>query len=97
MKHIAKDHTDILVIEIAQGIQSKETAKLPEMIHREIKTLYKEILEVSDLSDVPVDVLHKTLQPDSLLERFAYRKQAGMGNNKEFIKLKGQRGQISHE
>jgi hypothetical protein len=35
------------------------------------------------------------LQPDSLLERFKYRKQAGFNaNSKDFIKLKGQKGQI---
>lgn len=37
------------------------------------------------------------MQPDSLLERFAYRKQAGIhGNTKEFIKMKGSKGQIDH-
>ena len=67
------------------------------MIHREIRTLYMEILDTQDLKSIGVDVLLRTLQPDSLLERFAYRKQAGIGNNKEFVKLKGQKGQISHE
>lgn len=36
------------------------------------------------------------LQPDSLLEKFAYRKKLA-GSNKEFIKLKGTTGQISKE
>jgi len=38
------------------------------------------------------------MKHDSLLERFAYRRQAGtLGANKEFIKLKGTKGQIDHD
>lgn len=56
-----------------------------------------EILEVEDLKMVDIQDLLHCLQPDSLLERFAYRKQAGIhANTKEFIKLKGQKGQIDH-
>lgn len=36
-----------------------------------------------------INMLLAALQPDTLLERFAYRKQSGLGANKEFIKLKG--------
>ena len=51
-----------------------------------------------DLSDVGVDELLNVLQPDSLLERFAYRKRAGLAaNGREFVKLKGTRGQINHD
>ena len=35
------------------------------------------------------------MKSDDLLERFAYRRQAGMGGrDKEFLKLKGTKGQI---
>ena len=55
--------------------------------------LYKEILNVKDLSEVETITLLNQLQPDSLLERFAYRKQAGMNaNSKDFIKLKNSKG-----
>lgn len=54
------------------------------------------MLDVDDLSKCDVGELLRALKPDSLLERFAYRKQAGHHNNKEFIKLKGSRGQINH-
>lgn len=37
------------------------------------------------------------LQPDSLLERFAYRKRNAAGANQEFLKLKGAKGQIDHD
>lgn len=49
-----------------------------------------------DPVEVDIQRLLTILQPDSLLERFAYRKQGGMGGNKEFIKLKGAKGQIDH-
>jgi hypothetical protein len=39
----------------------------------------------------------KALQPDALLERFAHRKSRAAGNTKEFIKLKGSKGQVAHE
>jgi hypothetical protein len=59
----------------------------------EIIGLYKSILNNNDLSEVGVDELLHILQPDSLLERFAYRKRGGVGGNgREFVKLKGTRG-----
>jgi hypothetical protein len=52
---------------------------------------------LDDLSKADLNDLYKCLQHDSLLERFAYRRQAGtLGANKEFIKLKGTKGQIDH-
>ena len=54
------------------------------------------MLEVDDLRNCEIGELLRALKPDSLLERFAYRKQAGHHNNKEFIKLKGAKGQINH-
>ena len=70
---------------------------MPLMIQTEIRQLYMNILDTANLEDISINELLLILQPDSLLERFAYRKQAGMGNNKDFIKLKGTKGQISHD
>ena len=45
-----------------------------------------------------IDELAGALDHDSLLERFAYRKQNGMaGNRREFMKLKGSKGQVEHD
>jgi hypothetical protein len=42
--------------------------------------------------------LANALEHDSLLERFAYRKQNGMGGNRrEFMKMKGAKGQVEME
>jgi len=37
------------------------------------------------------------LQPDSLLERFAAKKAAGLGNTKDFLEIKGVKGQLEGE
>jgi hypothetical protein len=40
--------------------------------------------------------LYDALQPDSLLERFAARNATKIGATKDFISLKGQKGQIEN-
>jgi hypothetical protein len=54
----------------------KDSASAKE-VAKEIKTLYKELLKVDDLSGVTIEELRDVLQPDTLLERFAYRKNLG--------------------
>ena len=88
LRNIAKIYGDNTVVEIAQGINTAQTAECPKHVHEDIIVLYKEILDVDDVKAVDINTLLEQLQPESLLERFAYRK--GMNNsNKEFIKLKG--------
>jgi hypothetical protein len=41
--------------------------------------------------------LHAALQPETLLERFAFRKQANLSKGNEFMALKGIKGQIEHD
>jgi hypothetical protein len=43
-----------------------------------------------------VKQLHAALQPDSLLERFAARTANKIGPSKDFLSLKGQKGQIEN-
>ena len=94
-QNIGGENSFSIVVEIAQGVKTAETKKVSEEDQKQIIQLYREILEVNDLSEVQTIALLNQLQPDSLLERFAYRKQAGMNaNNKEFLKLKNSKGQI---
>ena len=51
LRQIARENGDNIVIEIAQNIHSGETEAVPEIVQREIKNLYKEILEVKDLGE----------------------------------------------
>jgi len=91
LRKIARMETEIAVIEAAHNKNSHPKKQ-------EIQTLFKQILGVDSLAAVEIAELHAVLQPDSLLERFAYRRQTGMaGNSKDFIKLKGTRGQIDHD
>jgi hypothetical protein len=59
----------------------------------EIIGLYKEILEIDDIKKASLDDLYKVLEPESLFERFAARKKAGMGTTKDFLAVKGTKGQ----
>lgn len=63
----------------------------------EIISLYKQVLNINDLGEADINDLLNILQPDSLLERFAYRKRNAAGTNQEFLKLKGAKGQIDHD
>ena len=58
---------------------------------KEIKQLYCEIYEVTDLKEIPVSDLLAALQHESLLERFAYRKR-NAANAKDFVRIKGSKG-----
>lgn len=63
---------------------------------KEIKQLFCEIFEVSDLKEIPVGDLLAALQHENLLERFAYRKR-NAANSKEFAGLQGTKGQLDHD
>lgn len=41
--------------------------------------------------------LYDSLQPDTLLERFAARKQNKIAPTKEFLEIKGMAGQVQHD
>lgn len=55
-----------------------------------------EIFETNELKEIPISELLATLQPEKLLERFAYRKR-NQGNSKEFVRIKGSKGQLDHD
>lgn len=78
LRHLAKERGESFILEIAQGISTDESREAGDIIRTEIINLYKVILNVSTLADVDISDLLTILQPDSLLERFAYRKKAGM-------------------
>jgi hypothetical protein len=94
---LAQKYGETTVIEIAQGISYEALSeRVPAPSRIEIVSLYKQVLDVEELSKCEVGELLRALRPDSLLERFAYRKQTGHHNSKDFIKLKGTKGQVNH-
>lgn len=58
---------------------------------RQVQMWYKDILETSELNQISLETLNNLLQPESLFERFAYRKQHAIGGSAEFLSLKGQK------
>lgn len=83
-------------MEIAQGLSNAQTKKISENDQREIRGLFQQILDTKDLQSVDVKDLHSCLQPDSLLERFAARNANKLGTTKDFLSIKGQKGQIEN-
>ena len=53
-------------------------------------------MNVEDLSKITVKDLYDTLQPDAILERFAAKKANGLSTNKEFLQIKGTKGQVEN-
>ena len=81
------------MVEIAEGIATEETKKVDDKTQGEIRNLYKQILGVDNLKEVSTAEFYQCLKSDDLLERFAYRRHAGMGGrDKDFIKMKGHKG-----
>lgn len=62
----------------------------------EIRQLFCDIFEENDLKLVPISDMLNALQPDKLLERFAYRKR-NAANSKDFVRIKGAKGQLDHD
>ena len=94
LRTIARDKGEEAILMVAQG---KKVPEVSETKAREIISLYKSVFETDNLSSYQIEELYSVLKPDSLLERFAYRKQTGTQNRRDFIKLKGAKGQIAHE
>lgn len=94
LRAISKQKGVQAVLNAAQGMKH-EKIKENELAH--INQLYKDVLGVEDIKTVDLDTLMSVLQPDSLFERFAARKAAGMGTTKEFLDVKGQKFQIEND
>jgi hypothetical protein len=58
-------------------------------MQRDIVANFQAYLGVEDLTQTSVKDLYEALQPDSLLERIAYRKAANFAPTKEFLEIKG--------
>lgn len=98
LRHMAKTKGgEQVIMQVAQGLSNPATKKISENDQREIRSLFTEILGTNDLASVDVKDLYQALQPDSLLERFAARNANKLGPTKDFLSLKGQKGQIENQ
>lgn len=81
---------------IAQGSESDATVQVNAETKKEILRLYSEILETSDVSSFSPKELRNQLLPVSLNEKFAARKGNNFGGQKDFLDLKGAKGQVEN-
>lgn len=93
LKSFANKKTAEYVVGVADGSRQADN----EAEGREIKDLYKDILKKDNLNQIPVAELNAVLQPTTLLERFAARKSNQVGATKDFVAIKGQKGQIEND
>ena len=80
------------VIEVATNCNTANTKKVNDQDKNSIIKLFCAILEVKDqaaLIKLGAGEMSKALKPDSLLERFAARKDANFKGEKEFLSLAG--------
>jgi len=77
-------------------MNSSKTERFTQKEQMDIRDIYMEILNTDDLSKFTVKEFYEVLQPDSLLERFAAKKANGISNNKDFLEIKGHKGQIEN-
>jgi len=96
IRRIGREFSDNAVIEVAQGINSNNTAQISEQTKKEIRDLFCQIHQVDKVSEIAVNDLLESMQPETLLERFAYRKR-NAGNAGDFIRIKGAKGQLEHD
>jgi len=61
LREISRKQGELTVLEIAQGLKTSNTRGVNEIEQNQIRELYKEILEVNELSKVRVDALMKVL------------------------------------
>lgn len=96
LRQLAKQNGEQAVLLIAQGIQGAHTKRLTESEQRYIVELFKEVLDVEDLTKVSIKEMAVVLEPESLLERFAAKKASHVATKKDFVQIKGGKGQLEN-
>lgn len=94
LRSIARAKGDSAVLAAAQGQRHDQ---MSEADVQNVRELYMDILETTNLQDVSLDTLMHYLKPDTLFERFAARKANQVGATKEFLEIKGQKFQIENQ
>ena len=90
LRNIARTKGEEGVIDVALDIKSKHTEKITDEEAIQIRETVKEILGKSE--NIGINDVYPLLQPDTLFERFAARKQNQVGATKDFLDIKGQKG-----
>ena len=97
LRSLAREYSEPAIVEVAQGLTAKESLQISEDTKKEIRQHFLELFpEVNDTKEIPIDNVLATLQPEKLLERFAYRKR-NADNAKQFVRIKGSKGQLDQD
>ena len=83
---MARVRGDMAIIAAAQG---NKTEQMQDKDVAQVQELFKEILNTKNLHMCSVEELNAVLQPESLFERFAYRRAHNLAGSKEFLAMKG--------
>lgn len=94
LRALSKEFGEQTLIEIAHKISSDKSNEISKETQEEIRNLFRDLMEIDDLHDITVGDLKEILQPDALFERFAYRKANGLNIQKEYLAIKGSKGQF---
>ena len=94
LRMMARVRGEMAVIAAAQGNRRDQVTD-KELV--EIQNLYKEALQTRNLTVCSVEELNQVLQPESLFEKFAYRKAHNLAGSKEFLAMKGQKFQVENQ
>jgi Ca2+/Na+ antiporter len=91
----AKKYGDQAIIACARGtLDNKDISSNDQ---GEIKALFKALLKTEDLTKFTPEELLKVLEPEALLEKFAYKKANKIGKNADTFEMKGMKGQIEED
>ena len=90
------NYGEMAVCNVAQNLNNEHTQKVPAAEQKEIRENFQYLLEKEDLSKCTGGELLAAVAPHSLLERFAAKKSVGMSQCKDFLTIKGAKGQIEN-
>lgn len=96
LRNLAKEHGEVSIIGIARGIITTGS-HIPDSDVKDIRAFFKELIGTDNLNNCEAAELLAVLQPDTLLERFAAKKANNLNNAKDFLSLKGQKGQLENK
>ena len=57
LRSIARQFSERAIIEVARGMPAKESIDMTDDIKKEVKRLYCEIFETTDLKDIPLPAM----------------------------------------
>lgn len=90
------DNGNKILVQVGTNVKDKTTNQINEADKEHIKDLFCQALSKPSLDGVSANELFDVFQEQSLFERFAARKKAGLNNDQDFIEIKNQKVQLEN-